>query len=402
MLVLALLTIFALATPLSTHQETPANITNTVAGWPSSYIALGDSYATGNGAGKLVGNRKDKRVRYCKRFSASYPEALKKLLLSVKDEDYQFAACSGAVLDNIDTAMQDRYGQDIMLNSQIENLSGQKADVVTLSIVGNDLSLYKVVLTCLYNHRLVGSKTDFQRDKECNSLLDHVENRFDDPNLWETYRQKVRTIIKDVLSTGVNGSKNASLLVILGYPKLFGKPEDGDACMNLRLPIHVAGIRIKTNILRPELRQRLNDYIDRTNDRISKEVLAVDPKRIRFVSVDDVFEGHRVCEHGFKPKTRDKYEPVGANDGNVWFYSLESKMEEKKKVVIRNLDESWLFTEGDGVVGEEGEHDFSENDDSENDDKKDAVVEKFTIRSNLIGPSSSLPLSTLNLMQTLL
>jgi hypothetical protein len=399
-LVIALLAPSILGGPFPISEQASANISTALTEWPLSYIALGDSYATGNGAGKLLGNRKDKMVKHCKRFSTSYPVALNSLLPFVMDEDFHFAACSGAILANIDTMQRDRYDPRIILDAQIDSLKGSRAQLVTLSIVGNDLSLFKVVLICLYNYQIIGRKTDHTRKHECNKVLSSVEDKFDDPYVWESFRQKVKTIMNEVFAEDVNGSKNSSLLVILGYPKLFGTPEADDVCSNLRLPIHAAGIRIKTNIMYPGLRQRLNEYIEKVNDRIIKEILPLDPDRIRFVSMDDVFEGHRVCEKDFKPKTGKKYEPIGADDDNTWFYSLESKLEEKKWVFARDMDEDWrimaggeeLMGEGENFMEEHGDEDITEEDEEEDMREEDLAIRGTA--ADVFGPSKLQQVST--------
>lgn len=385
--IIILLVPSVLGGPSPIFEQASANISAAVTEWPFSYIALGDSYATGNGAGKLLGNRKDRIVKTCKRFSASYPVALNNLLPSVKEGDFHFAACSGAVLANIDTMQQDRYDPKIILDSQIDTLKGNRAQLVTLSIVGNDLSLFQVILACLYNHKVIGSKSDHTREKECKDVISDVEKKIDDPYLWDSYRQKVRTIMDEVFVGDSDGSKDSSLLVIMGYPKLFGTPELDDACSRLRLPIHAFGIRLKTNILFPELRETLNLYVEMVNKRIVKEILPLDPDRIRFVNVDDLFEGHCVCEKGFKPKTGKKYEPIGANDNNTWLYTLESKLEEKRRVFSRDIDEDWCMMAEGACSMEEDEDENT----MEEDEDKDEIGEDLAIRDTASNSNRPLP-----------
>ena len=68
----------------------------------------------------------------------------------------------------------------------------------------------------------------------------------------------------------------------------------------------------------------MNDAVDMINQKIQSQIISMDPHRIKFVNIDEHFEGHRFCE---KNKT-DPIAAIGATDPNVWWISLGTKMEE--------------------------------------------------------------------------
>jgi lysophospholipase L1-like esterase len=141
------------------------------------YVALGDSYASGAGAGSYVDGS-------CRRSSNAYPA------LRGKDfPSFRFVACSGATTKS--------------LRSQFRALT-PATTFVTITVGGNDLGFSDVMTTCTLKgdracESRVGKARDFTRDQ--------LPARLD-----ATYAT-IRT-----------AAPNAEL-VVLGYPRLF-TPDD--------------------------------------------------------------------------------------------------------------------------------------------------------------------------------
>ncbi|WP_245847896.1 SGNH/GDSL hydrolase family protein [Lentzea kentuckyensis] len=137
------------------------------------YVALGDSYASGAGAGSYVDGS-------CRRSSNAYPA------LRGKDfPSFKFVACSGATTKS--------------LRSQLKALT-PATTLVTITIGGNDLGFVDVMTTCVLKsdyacHKRVEKARQFARDQ--------LPARLD-----ATY-----TAIREA-------APNAEL-VVLGYPRLF-------------------------------------------------------------------------------------------------------------------------------------------------------------------------------------
>lgn len=146
------------------------------------YVALGDSYASGAGAGSYVNGS-------CRRSSNAYPA------LQGKDfPSFKFVACSGATTKSLKTQFR---------------ALGLATSFVTITVGGNDLGFVDVMTTCILNgdrscEKRVGKARDFARDQ--------LPARLD-----ATY-----ATIKDAAPS--------AQLVVLGYPRLF---TPNDQCRTL-------------------------------------------------------------------------------------------------------------------------------------------------------------------------
>ena len=161
--------------------------------WPNCLFSLGDSYSSGIGAGKFWLPSDESNVA-CKRFGGSYPVQLwlEPELALMNSDRFTFLGCSGAQL--------------VHLEKQIDRIYPQRAQLVTLSIGGNDFDFSKVVKACAYNWNLLGG--DY--DKQCDDALAVAEGKLNDGGIWNFYREKVQWILDNMLAD------SNSLLFITG------------------------------------------------------------------------------------------------------------------------------------------------------------------------------------------
>ncbi len=146
------------------------------------YVALGDSYASGTGAGSYVD-------RACQRSSNAYPA-----MHGASFPSFRFVACSGATTQS--------------LKRQFAALT-PATTLVTITIGGNDLGFVDVMTTCTLN----GDRSCASRvAKSVTFIRDQLPARLD-----ATYAK-----VKEL-------SPQASL-VVLGYPRLF---TPNDRCSTL-------------------------------------------------------------------------------------------------------------------------------------------------------------------------
>jgi lysophospholipase L1-like esterase len=149
------------------------------------YVALGDSYASGAGAGSYVDGS-------CRRSANAYPA-----LRGKEFPSFKFVACSGATTKS--------------LRSQLRALT-PATTLVTITVGGNDLGFVDVMTTCTLNgdsscEKRVGKARDFTRDQ--------LPARLD-----ATY-----ATIKEAAPS--------AQLVVLGYPRLF-TPDDECRTLSVR------------------------------------------------------------------------------------------------------------------------------------------------------------------------
>ncbi|WUV84800.1 SGNH/GDSL hydrolase family protein [Streptomyces sp. NBC_01476] len=143
-----------------------------------SYVALGDSYSAGNGAGNYISSSGD-----CHRSNSAYPA----LWASAHGaSSFTFAACSGAVTTDV-------------TNSQLGSLSASTT-LVTVTIGGNDAGFSDVITTCV-----AGS------DSTCVNRVNTAENY-------------VRTTLPgrlDAVYNAIRAKAPSARVVVLGYPDLY-------------------------------------------------------------------------------------------------------------------------------------------------------------------------------------
>ncbi|OGL22556.1 hypothetical protein A2707_04535 [Candidatus Saccharibacteria bacterium RIFCSPHIGHO2_01_FULL_45_15] len=198
-----------------------------------TYLALGDSFASGEGetddkyyfAGTNVKHEK------CHISSRSYPFLLANEL-GIRN-DTRSVACSGAKMEDITNSKTDYLGQDQRLSRTIENFDNTdlpriqtdaiqryipgrtdqldfveeyNPKVVTISIGGNDTGLVAKLATCLDNNDCHWTDDD-HRPK----IAQEIKSKFSD--LVNTYSKIKNT------SPGVK-------LYVIGYPRIFDEYSD--------------------------------------------------------------------------------------------------------------------------------------------------------------------------------
>lgn len=99
--------------------------------WIKHYVAIGDSYAAGIGAGNALSGSGDAD---CSRYDLAYPL---KLRSGLDLQQFEFLACSG------------HTSQDIRDN-QIKNMADGSADLITVSAGGNDVGFMDILKACVY------------------------------------------------------------------------------------------------------------------------------------------------------------------------------------------------------------------------------------------------------------
>ncbi|MFD4674976.1 SGNH/GDSL hydrolase family protein [Lentzea sp. NPDC058450] len=142
------------------------------------YVALGDSYASGAGAGSYVDGA-------CRRSSNAYPA-----LQGAEFPSFRFVACSGATTKSLRTQMR---------------ALTPNTTFVTITIGGNDLGFADVLTTCTLNG-------DVACSARASQAVDFIRGRL--PALLDgTYAT-------------IKQAAPAAQLVIVGYPRLFTPDDD--------------------------------------------------------------------------------------------------------------------------------------------------------------------------------
>jgi len=143
-----------------------------------SYVALGDSYSAGNGAGNYISSSGD-----CHRSNSAYPALWAG---AHSPSSFTFAACSGAVTTDV-------------TNSQLGSLSSSTG-LVTITIGGNDAGFSDVMTTCVTG-----------TESTCVSRV----------NTAETYMRNTLPARLDAVYNAIRAKAPAARVVVMGYPRVY-------------------------------------------------------------------------------------------------------------------------------------------------------------------------------------
>lgn len=198
----------------------------------ASYVALGDSYSSGVGAGGY-----DAASGACQRSSRSYPALW---AAANAPATFTFVACSGATAANV-------------VAGQLGGLSS-RTTLVTITVGGNDIGFVPIVATCLVGSTSVCASAVSAGQSLARNVLP--------TSLTVTYRT-IRLL-----------APNARL-VVLGYPRLF---ETDSSCGSLGMS--------QAN------RVAVNNGADVLNSVIQTQARAAGAT---YVDVRPAFTGHGVC-----------------------------------------------------------------------------------------------------------
>lgn len=204
------------------------------------YVALGDSYAAGGGAGSYLSDGTD-----CHRSLKGYPG----LIASAGGYALNLQACSGATINDVAT-------------KQLGPLATAAPNKVTITVGGNDVGFASTMSTCL------GSDTE-----ACLARVASGEAAIADPDPTTGLPARLRNLFTDVKSV----SPTTATIVATAYPQL----------LSARRP----DCSLVTNFTLAEV-TALNTAASDLAALIRREAEAVG---IRYAEVQGNFTGHEVC-----------------------------------------------------------------------------------------------------------
>jgi len=167
---------FALAAATAAAAALSLVLTAAPASAAVNYVALGDSYASGLGAGNYSGGS-------CDRSSGAYPQLWAN---ANHPASFAFVACAGATTTDV-------------INNQISALSSATT-LVSVTIGGNDVGFENIMITCV-----LGS------DSACVNAINSAENQ-------------ARTQLPGSLNTlfnDISARSPSARVVVTGYPEFY-------------------------------------------------------------------------------------------------------------------------------------------------------------------------------------
>lgn len=239
------------------------------------YLGLGDSFASGEGAGSYKTITDQDNSNMCHTSTISYPFQIGKEL---EKERYESVACSGAILNDVFLSEENKYeGQakdglrqeDRDLKTIIESFLPGKItqfsfvnelnpEAVTISIGGNDVAFDDKIKSCVLD--ILPSTSCFDTYEDRVEVVREIKEQV--PRLTQTYQ---------------NLAQRNRKVYVLGYPKLINP--GGNCAVNVRMDGSEADFANKLAAL-------LNEAVETAAKRAG----------VQYVDVEDLLEGHRFCE----------------------------------------------------------------------------------------------------------
>jgi lysophospholipase L1-like esterase len=230
-----------------------------------SYVALGDSYSSGLGAGDYESGSGD-----CKRSAHAYAEQWS---AANSPASFDFAACSGA-----------RTGD--VLNNQLGALNASTG-LVSISIGGNDAGFADTMQACV-----------LQGESVCLSKIEEAKS----------YVEGTLPGQLDSVYNAISERSPSAKVVVMGYPRIYKL--EGECSVGLSEVSRAA----------------INGAADTLNDAMAKR--AAD-HGFAFGDVRDAFAGHEICSgdswlHSVTFPIGESYHPTAAGQSGGYLPVMEA------------------------------------------------------------------------------
>lgn len=244
-----------------------------ISGKPKSYVALGDSYSSGEGVPPFFAGT-DGPSDYCHRSTRAYSQVLG----STYGMTPKFYACSGAITSNVTSTFHSTEPPQITRDGVDDT-----ADLVTITIGGNDAGFADTLKACIgqklkadvINAAIgpVARWLGLGKEPSCaksSSFTSAVHQRID--NVYGPVRSTY-TALKS--ATGDETS-----IIAADYPRLFPTSSSDQNCLALDF------------ILTNDTQDWMNSAGDRLDNLLAS---AAGSAGVNFVDVRGTFAGHEIC-----------------------------------------------------------------------------------------------------------
>ena len=248
---------------------------------------MGDSYATGVGAGKNLD-----KFSLCYRFSNAYAPALQRDVLAPQSQlKFNFPACAGKLFAKI-------------RSEQLGDGWGKAPGFVTISMGGNDIGFKELVTKCIYGMTLFTLLTP------CQKLIDAANGKLDRGEILQGAKDTLNAILAKSRKQGLT---NSFKIYVIGYTRFFNEvTTQCNGVRGLKTPKFLQWG--EPEYLTIELRKKLNALADKLNMNLLEAVkqTAGTPAQVVWVPINDLFEKHRFC---------DRNEP-NPDDPQTWIFTF--------------------------------------------------------------------------------
>ena len=265
------------------------------------WTAMGDSYASGVGAGPQPADDTNR----CFRFPNAYPVVVQAGLTPVPSK-FNNVACSGNTFDQIkNKELLDKPQNDG--SNGIRPAWGEAPEFVTITMGGNDIGILNLIATCILSFKLWGL--------DCPGVIQYGHDTINS----QKFKDDLTGLIQAVVDKGRGTSVGEGFKVfVVGYAQFFN--QETTQCNNVDFkPVWNPLPAQKLTI---ERRTAMNELALALNKALSDAVSGFKDKGVYWVDYDSDFDGHRFCD-------RDEPTP---NDPDTYFFNYYTKDDPKSAI----------------------------------------------------------------------
>lgn len=277
---------------------------------PLRYVALGDSYSSGEGVPPFIAGT-NTGTDQCHRSPGAYPELLvQQHAGGIIPATLEFWACSGSVISDF-SSNNHSWGEVPQLN----HLGGGDATLVTLSIGGNDIGFAHIGAACLKVNASIFKQLNDQYVENCRNVLN------------TDTMAKIQNLGLAPLYAEIRQAAPYAQVYVMGYPRVLpANPssdcqaqayrEDGRKATGNPFNQNATDgfIGVETRISKDDAAW-MDEVVEKLNGKIAAEAAAAG---FHFVDVTNAFAGHDVCNNNTDSSNRPwAHGLVLANNSNA-------------------------------------------------------------------------------------
>lgn len=240
---------------------------------PAKYVAMGDSFSSGEGNSPFETGTDTDDTNECHRSESAYPQWLSQTP-GLHLEHMAFVACSGATIDTVLNGgeAEGAWGEPSQVNALSEH-----TEVVTVTIGGNDIGFKAFATACAAPLSSCDSST----------------------TIYSTTMSDVHNVLPGLLSdmfTKIANKTDHAHVYVIGYP--YATPSSGlDSlpiqCSYLNSSVEDGADSLAARAIVTNLNEEIDDAVTEfTNTLSDSEFEYIDPNS----SVDGSFDGHDLCQ----------------------------------------------------------------------------------------------------------
>ncbi|KAL9624217.1 MAG: hypothetical protein Q9160_001464 [Pyrenula sp. 1 TL-2023] len=226
---------------------------------PKQYVAVGDSLAAGVGADDAYKGQPQE----CKQTDGSYAVLFNE---QIQPLNFTFLACHNATIDQVRENQVPQIPQD--------------ADLVSITAGTMNLNFTDIIQNC---DLFINPDMPYL----CNNPLSQAEDKATNQDVDESDLVHPDLVYKTMqfLIASIKYQAPSAMIVLLGFPKLFGSPVD--TCF-----LHNNG-NSRTVETGKDQKNLINKILDEVNDTLAAVAKTAG---VKFINPDDSFNWHRYCD----------------------------------------------------------------------------------------------------------